>query len=93
MQKMNLFFVLSYTLTLLGLLSLLMAGSVDWPMLLLVLLLVSFSPFRENLGLNISRQTINFLVLAVIACILWLSYDHFSYRLLLYLSLTLLVAK
>jgi len=91
----NLFSATTYALVVLGLISLLMAGIVGPPVFLLTLGLMLCSPFRDRLGMNFSKTTMNVAVLGILLVLGWGAlYGGFSWlRQLLYFSLTLLIAK
>jgi protein-glutamine gamma-glutamyltransferase len=92
---MNIFSLLTYVLITLGLVSLLLAEIVSWPVFLLVALLVAVSPMRERWGLKYSKNTINVIVLGIIVYLLWRIFftgaDYLAQ--LLTFSLVLLAAK
>jgi len=92
---MNVFFILTYLLIGLSMVSLIMAEIVNPPLFLLVVLLVAISPFRQRLGLVFSKRTVNLVVLATLLFQLWnIIYNYGDYvRSLLTFSLILLIAK
>lgn len=92
---MNGFFAMTYALITLGLVALLLAEIVSWPVFLAIAALAALSPFRDRLGLNFSRRTINAAVLGF-GLVLLVTVFYFGAKpvdQLLYFSLSLMVAK
>jgi transglutaminase-like putative cysteine protease len=92
---MNGFFFTTSALITLGLVALLLAELISWPIFLVIAALTALSPFRDRLGLDFSRITINIAVLgfglALLVSVFYFGADP-KYQ-LLYFSLSLLVAK
>ena len=86
---------MTYALISIGLLALVLAEYVSLPVFLLIEAIAAFSPFRDRLGLNFSRRTINIAVLGFSSVLLVnVIYGGASpVDQLLYFSLSLLIAK
>jgi transglutaminase-like putative cysteine protease len=92
---MNAFFLFTYFLVGLALISLLMAEIIGLPVFLLMAFLVACSAARKRLGLNFSRTVVNTVVLIISGGLLFMLFTAggFYIRYLLYFSLVLLMAK